>query len=302
MTHQDEKSSVPTPAAGPGTLGQLHRRWATMLRQQRLQASPWQSFAASVAERYARPLAQGRTGEEKAGFDQEKTAAGPGEKAPDLTGDLASLEQSSPQSLDLRSREILAAILPFPLPAVQIYANSLADTIARQYRADALSWGNRILFRRHTLVPHRREGLALLGHEMTHVNQSSLPAPGDEVEALANEAKILQALESAPGAISTASFLDSMPPPGRPWGPARSVFSTPQPPASVQGPPRGPSESGAPAGLRAARSDRPLGTGTSGPPPAAALTEISEGQLRLIKEEVYRDIMQRIRTEFERGG
>lgn len=301
MTHQNKRSSVPRPEDGPGTLGQLHRRWADTIMHRRLQASPWQGFAAAVARRYGRPVAQGRTGE---GFSREKTAqaTGPAAEAPEVAEHLAALERTSPQSLDQRSQEILAAILPSPLPAVRIYTNTLADTIARQFQADALTFRNRILFRERAYAPHRREGLALLGHELTHVTQSSLPGPGDEVEALANEQKILTALEPARESIRPPYPLEL---PGRimPSSAPRDLAFAPGM-AAPSGPalPGRLTEAGAGPSLRAARSDRSLETSPLSAPQAAASPELSESHLRLIKEEVYRDIMQRIRSEFERGG
>ena len=296
MTHQDETLLPPLPP------GHHYRGWAARLRQRRLQASPWQDFSATVARRYGRPVAWVKAGEAMPGVCPEKTMAGPAAEAPEFAGDLAALERTSPQSLDRRSREILAAILERPIPQIKIYANTLADTIVRQYRADALSFRNLILLRSHLFAPHRREGLALLGHELNHVNQSAIPAPTDETQALANERKILSALE--PGGEATPQpHLPGSPPPGRPWGPDRvSAFASGT--AAPSGPaPSGPSmETGAVATLRAARPDRPLGTATSGTSAAVPAAELSERQLRLIKDEVYRDIMHRIRTEFERGG
>lgn len=307
MSNQDDKESVFQPEEDGTTLGQTSRTWAAHLLQQRLQALPWRNFTAAVARRYARPGDWPRTAEARSKSAlQESTAAGPGAgppgEAPLLAGQLAHLARTSPQSLDQRSREILAAILARPIPQVKIYANTLADNIVRQYRADALSFRNLILMRSHLFAPRRAEGLALLGHELTHAQQSPFPAPGDEDEALAQEQKILSAWQPGAGTPPTASPRD-WPLPGLPGDPGRG--STVRPgltPASAQEPPSRPLDTGSGGTVRAARPDRPLGTATSGASADAALTDLSEGQLRLIKEEVYRDILQRIRTEFERGG
>jgi hypothetical protein len=63
----------------------------------------------------------------------------------------------------------LARTLDIRIPAVRIYANQAADQVARRQQADAVTYGRNILFRSGKYDPATRQGLALLGHEVTHV-------------------------------------------------------------------------------------------------------------------------------------
>jgi Domain of unknown function (DUF4157) len=181
-------------------------------------------------------------------------------------------------------------VLNMRIPAVKLYVDQAADTVARRYRADAVSIGDKILFRAGKFDPDSPSGLGLLGHELTHAAQARLAeshAPrvnrlGDdqqqELAALRNEARVLQHVAAAPAVAPV-----EMPTPIL----TGTTSVGPPTPASASQPASQP---------RAAAADRSMLAGNSG----AAL--LSEQQLQQIKDVVYRDLMARIRTDFERGG
>lgn len=194
------------------------------------------------------------------------------------------IEPSSHLVLSSRVQDFLTNLLDLRLSAVKIYANPPADALTRQFKADALAYEDKILFRSGQYAPDEPAGLALLGHELTHVARGA-PAPGpvtaeqyraEEQQALSNEQRVLRQVT----------------PPAAAWSPARTAVAPPQivaaPPPVAQTVP-----------LKTALSSRETAT-----PPAAAAPEVplSERQLRMIKEAVYRDIMARIKTDLERGS
>jgi hypothetical protein len=186
-------------------------------------------------------------------------------------------------------------VLGIRIPVVNIYANPAADQVTRQHRADAVTYGNHILFRAGKYDPATPQGLGLLGHELTHVAQArqqsaepTMPlAPHtvaqEEAMALRNEQQVLNRLanyRSAPLA-----------PPPYLAPPASDIGHVP--PVSV-------APGGAPA-PRTAVSERPInGVGQSNA--FAAAPALTAAQLQQIKDMVYRDLLDQIRDEFEAGA
>src|SRR5262249_37739557 len=84
---------------------------------------------------------------------------------------------------------------------IRIHEDEVSDEIADSNRADAVTVGQHIFFRRGQFRPHETEGLALLAHEATHVLNALRPnaawrratAAGlqeEEREALAREQEV----------------------------------------------------------------------------------------------------------------
>jgi len=191
------------------------------------------------------------------------------------------VQQGGYTRLDPRVQTRLAGLLQMHIPAVKLYVNHAADALVRKHRADALTYGDNILLRTDTYQPHTPAGLGLLGHELTHVQQAGKGNPprtragrtAQEEAALHNERQILHQL-TPPWSTLSAPATPAAPiaQGGRPaWATAPSPVAQPQ----------------------AAADDRNVGQ------PARTL---AEPQLQAIKDLVYRDLLQRIRTEFERGG
>jgi Domain of unknown function (DUF4157) len=198
---------------------------------------------------------------------------------------IAGALQGFASTLEPRVRGYLSRLLDLRIPAVRIHTGQAADAAARQLNADAVSFGLSIMFRSGRFDPDSAAGLGLLGHELTHVAQAargeadrSAGAGGpaalarDELAAIENERRVLQHAT---------------------W---RRV--APAPVAAPREPTLSASRA-APA-PRAAAVDRVVA-----PPPteaASSAPELTPQQLGALREAIYRDLMDRIRTEFERGA
>ena len=338
-------------------VGQHWPQLAQKVQQRRLPQQPWGNLARAVlarrgemGKRFASIQARAQ-----AGIAQSPTASTRPDTAEALiaaaeapASDLPpEVDQGSHFLLDARIKQFLSGLLTLRIPTVKVYTNAAADTVTRQQGADALTYGQNILFRSGKYQPSQPKGMALLGHELTHAAQARLathpsarPIPtaaiqAEEQQALSNEANVLRHLttpsvaptRSAPPAViqledqqtisNEATVLRHLtaPPivPMAPSGPPRSwpggrvgdfnqslrdpgnggrQAVQPSSPSSVQSvTPR--------AALSTRDLDLPEQTSTSGQPAAMSL---SARQLEQIKAEVYQDLMDRIRIEFERGG
>ena len=187
--------------------------------------------------------------------------------------------------LDSHVQGYLSGLLDLRIPAVRIHTGQAADAAARRFNADAVSFGPSIMFRAGKFAPDRPSGLALLGHELTHVahtytgsdrfagSSDRAALAREELAALENEKRVLQDVTSKPA--EAAKFA-----PVPREAASHAARNTPAPRAAAVDRPTAPAAEG----------------GLSGPP------ELSPQQLGALKEAIYRDLMDRIRTEFERGA
>ena len=192
------------------------------------------------------------------------------------------LRHSSYRLLDNTLKRRLGQLLQLRLPTtVQIYTSPVADRIVRRLGADAITLGQHILFRSGAYRPGQPAGAALLGHELTHIAQgqaalSATPTQWvrSERQALQNEYRVRRATVAAP----------PLPPAAAATAPAAPRVP-PLPPPSV---PR--------SGILAptAQADRQM---PAAPAPAAAAPDLTR-----LKEEVFQSLMERLRTDFERGA
>jgi Domain of unknown function (DUF4157) len=184
------------------------------------------------------------------------------------------------QPLSPGTRDFLGGRLKRWLPGVQLHQGPAADELTTALRADAVTFADRIVIRHRRYQPDRPEGVALLGHELFHVTEAAssrrLPVAAEEHAALSHERRLLHELR-APKPIALGRTAAEM----APAVGARPTTSRAQITTHV----------------RAAAEDRPLPA--PGPP---AHDVISERHLAQIKDQVYRDLMQRLRTDFERGS
>ena len=185
------------------------------------------------------------------------------------------------QRLPARLHDFLGGRLKRWLPGVQIHQGVASDELTSAMRADAVTFSDRIAVRHRRYQPDRPEGVALLGHEMFHVAEAAaprrrLPVAAEEHAALSHEHRLLHEL-SLPKATA----------PGRP-------AAAPMAPAIV---PHAPVDLPMAAPVRTASKTRSL-TAPSQP----TSDPISERQLAQLKDHMYRDLLQRLRTEFERGS
>jgi hypothetical protein len=219
--------------------------------------------------------------------DQARDLTPPPDQARDLKPPPPRLQRSVERAardpaerLPAALRDFLGARLKKWLPAVHIHQGPAADELTAALRADAVTFADRIVFRHRRYQHDRPESVALLGHELTHVAQAVLPTqrprPADEeLMAQSHESQLLQELSARKTNPLRGTAAE---PPA--VAPVARIAS-----AAVGGP------------IRAAREDRPL--------PAPSQTDVAglpERQLAQLREQMYRDLMQRLRTDFERGS
>jgi hypothetical protein len=199
---------------------------------------------------------------------------------------IAGALQGFAQTLEPQVQGYLSRLLDLRIPAVRIHTGQAADAAARRLNADAVSFGRSIMFRAGKFDPDSAAGLGLLGHELTHVAQAagaesdrSAGARGraalarDELAAIENERRLLQHARWQPVAPAR--------PPAAPREPTSRAPKVAAPP-------------------RAAAVDR--GVAAARPEGVSSAPEFTPQQLGALQEAIYRDLMDRIRTEFERGA
>ena len=202
------------------------------------------------------------------------------------------IEQSSYSLLDNQIKDFLGKLLKLRLPqTVKIYHNSASDYFAQKLNADAITYEDKILFRTGKYQLKQLENIALLGHELTHINQEFTQQnnnidPRSEQLAISNEQTIINYLAS-PAPLQSLPLEQR---PIRPSRPSNNAFASLETTSSVPVP-------------QTAPSSRSLNTPSQiNNPNGKSSGELSPQQIKIIKEEVYRELIQRIRTEFERGG
>lgn len=228
-------------------------------------------------------------------------------------------EQSSYFYLDSSLKDFLTGILNIRIPSVKIYANQTSDALTKQFDADALTYNNNIFFKAGKYDPRDRKGVALLGHELTHTAQLKLQDKSsagssltnysiDEQEAIDNEKRVLHYFPSVDPYsmnkkilnknIGGTSFREY-----RHKSEIDSYFKSPTNPPSFLGNVTNTNKSFTqiPA-TRTALTSRDLSLPSESNVNSNSAFQVSEQQFRSIKDEIYRDIMNRIRIEFERGG
>lgn len=220
------------------------------------------------------------------------------------------IERSSHFMLDARIKQFLSGLLNIRIPAVKIYTNQTADRVTRSYGADALTYREKILFRAGKYKPRETAGIALLGHELTHAAQikmessrkpSQLTQPileTKEQQALANEAKIWQHLSSPSRGLVQGNQKPFPHPVHYPVS-RSSLAISPSEGSDSRNRQINQIQNGQP---RTALSSRELNLSPETNTALISSPYLSTQQLNQIKEEVYRDLMDRIRIEFERGG
>ncbi|MFG2712992.1 DUF4157 domain-containing protein [Streptomyces goshikiensis] len=200
--------------------------------------------------------------------------------------------------LPAATRARLRAAVGPAADVMRVHHDEPADALARARRADAVTVGRDVFFRRGRLRPQEERGFGLLVHEATHVLALMRPgaawhrATGADVRA--EEAEALAAERAAaPGAFPPAGG----PPPGpsarsgaapaRPSGPAALA------PASAPAVAPAPSSASTAAPAMAAPAEREA----AGAAPAPAPVDV-----QALRRDLIDDVMRRLRDEFERGG
>jgi Domain of unknown function (DUF4157) len=200
-------------------------------------------------------------------------------------------------TLDGEQRQTLSRQLGMTLPVVRVHHHHYAQQIAKQMRADALSVGTHILLRspRSTQGP---SGAALLGHELTHAAQE-FSRPQSRPSTVAEErVREIKAVTHERRLLNTA-YHDV---PNNVLNNVRAQSSAHQASASNMAVPASSSLSHAVSKtpIRAAARGRDL-TRPSNSTNAAPSAGLDAAQLSHIQDNIYRELMVRIREDFERG-
>jgi hypothetical protein len=272
--------------------------------------APWRQPAITTAARRTTPTPS------QAGRPQDVEAAhaplagqraASGERRPLIQ--LRTILERSPYSLpDARLRRFLAGIVKLPLPAVRLFTGPDVDAVLQSFGAAALSADDAVLVRSAAYPPRSAAGLALLAHEMTHAAAAAQPALlQTAARGVADEERLAQESEHRVKRVLNAGQGDyDLPMPvmihsaagGEQAPVSRSTAGGMTRPGPAV---RSPAPPAPPMTIRAAPAGRDLGEpppDAESPPPA----QLTAQQLRLIKDEVYRDLMSRLRVERERGG
>lgn len=308
-------------SAAFATAGERWKQAAVWFGQRLIPKRKWTQFAATVQARHAAvnkfEAIETRIRDESQRSPKNKRSSLPDEAealiaaAESPAGELPpAIERSSHFMLDARIKQFLSGLLNFHIPAVKIYTNQAADGVTRSYGADALTYRDKILFRAGKYNPRETAGIALLGHELTHAAQVKMESPRkpgqvtqpilktQELQALANEAKVWQHLSSPSRGLVQGNqkpFPHSVHYPVS----GSSLAISPSEGSDSRNRQINQIQSGQP---RTALSSRELNLPPETNTALSSSPYLSAQQLNQIKEEVYRDLMDRIRIEFERGG
>lgn len=166
---------------------------------------------------------------------------------------------------------------------MRVHAGPLADAHARTADADAVTMGRDVYLRQGRWAPRRDEGVALLVHEATHVAalidpgeawRRAVGAEAEETLARARERSLL-----GPGPAPTAAI-----------GAPASVPMAHTAPAIAAVPPASPPVAAVPSSAMRAGVERDL-------TPAAPTPDLDA-----LRRGVIAEVMQRLRSEIERGA
>jgi len=177
--------------------------------------------------------------------------------------------------------------------AMRVHAGPRADAVARAADADAVTVGPDVHLRQGRWAPRREEGVALLAHEATHVagvldpGTAWLRAVGADAEEALARARERSVLGLSQPDLSELGWSEIRHTPERAPA-APSPVPAPAPP-----PPPGAPLPGATISAPAARTagvERDLTSAAPAPDPAA------------LRRDLLAEVMQRVRSEIERGA
>ncbi|MER7119258.1 eCIS core domain-containing protein, partial [Streptomyces goshikiensis] len=184
--------------------------------------------------------------------------------------------------------------------ALRVHQDEPADALARARRADAVTVGRDVYFRRGRLRPQEERGFGLLVHEATHVLALMRPgaawhratgagARAEEAEALAAERAAAPGAFPQTGGPLPGPSARSGAVPARPSGSAAVARAAGPAVAPAPAPP----SASAAARAMAAPADREAAEAAPAPPPV---------DVQALRRELIDDVMRRLRDESERGG
>jgi hypothetical protein len=224
-------------------------------------------------------------------FERREAVPGPPHRRPQAMDD---------QPVPPLVRDQLRSVVGPGVDLARIHTDDRSDAYARSHHADAVTTGRDIYFRSGSFAPHSPAGLGLLAHELTHVAESERPGADwtpEETEHLARatEQRVARSAVS-PVAAQAYTRPDPLAPSTPSAAPMNPMNPTPGLPVTPQNTPGLPNTGANHLRPMHADTDRPPATD---PPRSMAP---AEPNLDRLKQTLYRDIMSRIRVEFERGA
>jgi hypothetical protein len=221
-------------------------------------------------------------------FERHEAVPGPPRRPP------SAMDDQPARPVPPLVRDQLRSVVGPGVDLARIHTDDRSDAYARSHHADAVTTGRDIYFRSGSFAPHSPAGLGLLAHELTHVAESERPGADwtpEETEHLARATE-QRVARSAVSPVAAQAYT-------RPAPSAPSAASTPELPVT-------PRNTQAIPGLpnTGANHLRPMHADTDRPPatdPPRSMAP-AEPNLDRLKQTLYRDIMSRIRVEFERGA
>jgi hypothetical protein len=152
---------------------------------------------------------------------------------------------------------------------IRLHEDAEADRLARKQRADAVTIGDDVYVRSGRFRPDSRKSIALLAHEAVHVAsgaQADAAVRRSSDEGVRQEERVALQIEGAVLAGRPAE---------RSWSPAVAVPSAPP--------------------VLAAREDRLDAL-------ESELRGFQQPDITALRRDLHRELLQQIRTDFERGG
>ena len=216
---------------------------------------------------------------------------------PALVAALAARRVDRGEPLPERPRAAIEQVLGVPFGDARIHTGAEAAALAGALRADAITIGDEIFFGAGKARFDTDEGLALLGHELTHVAQARGVQPAPLPPRAPRRPTLAPA---APG--------DAQPDEGEALHVERTLLALLAPPA-IQAPvgapvaaPPGGARPAAPAGIATAAADRTLGEHSAGTMPAPVGQQHEPPDLDALARQVYDRLRFRLLIEQERRG
>lgn len=198
---------------------------------------------------------------------------------------LETLQQNraQPKLLSPKTLQLFSHLLQVRLPAVYMHQSEKTDRFLQAHGAEAMTLGSHVYFRRDHADLNKPQSLGLLGHELTHVAQQEPTNAWRNAGARhSHESVENTALENERFVLRQAPFLN-----GESFTPTNN--NTHSAPATAARPA---------TTAMFASTLRPVNESPSGNNKSI----LSDIEMRRIKEEVYGDLMMRIKTDFERGA
>ena len=207
-----------------------------------------------------------------------------------------------PLPADARAK-LGAVVGPATATALRVHEGPAADAVAQGARAAAITVGRDVFFAAGRFQPREPEGFALLAHEASHVLRAISPGAAwrratrsgveeeeREAEAVASAARgLARTSRSAPPTIGDVVGQLGVPT-ASPARPARVLLAAPAGPLAAVVP------------VSQYSALRPMAAPAATPAPPAGEAPATAAGLEAMREQILRDLMRRIRSEFERGA